>query len=269
MMRTARLRFTPRIAAVLEDMPKACRPFVHETQYFKSLHFSWTEVQSRMLKRAPDRLIVDYTRTMMGFLMFNHQPNRIAMLGLGGGSLAKFCHRELPLSRIDVVEINPHVVALRDEFHVPPDDERFHVHLGDGARFIEQSTQQFDVLLVDAYTREGIAPRLASQAFYNSCRHALSDNGIMIVNLYCEDADTHIDRIRRSFHGVVFAVEEKDHTNQVVFACAGDAFYRQQLGAFEASGYLSTPAWAVLKPVFCRIASVMQKKFGIGLPAPA
>ncbi len=30
-----------------------------------------------------------------------------------------------PAHEIDVVEINPHVVALRNEFCVPPDDERF------------------------------------------------------------------------------------------------------------------------------------------------
>lgn len=254
---------------MLEDLSEACQPFVHETQHYKSLHFSWMEAQSRMLKREPDRLIVDYTRTMMGFLMFNRQPARIAMLGLGGGSLAKFCHRELPQSRIDVIEINPHVVALRDEFHVPPNDERFHVHLDDGARFIEQATQRFDVLLVDAYTREGIAPRLASQAFYNSCRNALAGNGIMIANLYCEDVDTHIDRIRWSFHGAVFAVDEKDHTDRVVFACAGDAFHRQELSIFHAPGHLSIPAWAMLKPAFCRIVSMMQKQCGIGFPAPA
>ena len=35
------------------------------------------------------------------------------MIGLGGGSLVRFCHRHLPHSRMTVVEINPAVVALR------------------------------------------------------------------------------------------------------------------------------------------------------------
>ena len=52
---------------------------------------------------------------MMGFLLFIPSPARILMVGLGGGSLAKFCFRHLPDAAIDVVEINPHVIALRDD----------------------------------------------------------------------------------------------------------------------------------------------------------
>lgn len=253
----------------MEDVADACQPFVHETQHCKSLHFSWMDVQSRMLKREPDRLILDYTRTMMGFLLFNRRPDRIAILGLGGGSLAKSCYRELPLSRIDVVEINAQVVALRDEFHVPRNDERFQVHLVDGGYFIKQSPHQLDVLLVDAYTRDGIATELASQVFFNRCRYALADNGIMVVNVYCGDADALIDRIRRSFGGAVFTVDERDKRNRVVFACAGDTFHRQQPNAFVALGSLSPAARAMLTPAFSRIVSAMREQCETGLPVPA
>src|SRR5512146_1660508 len=98
------------------------RPFVHEGSNRKGLYFSISEIQSRMDLRDPFALDLEYTRTMMGFLLFRPDPRQIAMIGLGGGSLAKFCHRHLPAARLQVVEINPHVIALRDEFHVPPDD---------------------------------------------------------------------------------------------------------------------------------------------------
>ena len=47
----------------------------------------------------PDALVTAYTRKMMAFLLFNPAPKRIAMVGLGGGSLAKFCYRNLPKPR--------------------------------------------------------------------------------------------------------------------------------------------------------------------------
>ncbi len=243
---------------MLEHPVAMCEPFVEETQHYKSLHFDLSEFQSRMSKRKPDKLVLDYTRTMMGFLMFASQPDRIAMIGLGGGSLAKFCYRELPDARIDVVEINPQVVALRDAFLVPPDGERFHVHLDDGARFIKQSTRRFDVLLVDAYTRHGIPRRLASQEFYDSCRNALIDNGVMVLNLYCRDSDAHIDRIRHSFSGATFAMYENDGTNRVVFACAGDAFQHPALAPLDAPANLTPEARSLLKPAFLRVASAMR-----------
>ena len=103
------------------------RPFVHDNGDTRSLHFTLDELQSRMNKRHPWRLEVDYTRTMMGFLLLVPEPASISMVGLGGGSLAKFCYRQLPACRITVVEINPYVIALRRDFCVPDDDVRFEV----------------------------------------------------------------------------------------------------------------------------------------------
>jgi spermidine synthase len=242
---------------VLEDMNEMCEPFVEETRYHKSLHFDLSEYQSRMSKREPDKLVVDYTRTMMGFLLFNAQPERIAMLGLGGGSLAKFCFRELPHARIDVVEINPRVVALREEFLVPPDDARFRIHLDDGARFIAQSRGRFDVLLVDAYTRQGLPSRLASQEFYDNCRDALVEDGVMVLNLYCGNSDAQIERIRQSFGDAMFSIYEDDRTNRVVFALVGDAFRRRRFVRPQLSSHLTAAAWQLLKPAFRRIVSAM------------
>lgn len=243
---------------VLANASELCRPFVQETRDYKSMHFSISEMQSQMLKHEPHTLLADYTRTMMGFLIFDSQPYRVAMIGLGGGSLAKFCYRELPHARIDVVEINPHVIALREEFHVPPNDERFQVHLADGARFVGESSNAFDVLLVDAYTRDGIPSRLASLEFYNDCRNALTAHGIMVLNLYCDDADTHIDHIRQSFSGPVFIVDEMDDTNRVVFACVGNANRSCPTTPIRPPTHLRRSASSLLKPAFSRIASAMR-----------
>lgn len=235
-----------------------CRPFIDETRFYKSLHFSALAAQSRMLKQEPDRLVLDYTRTMMAFLLFNSQPDRIAMIGLGGGSLAKFCYRELPGARIDVVEINPHVVALREAFHVPPDDERFQVHLDDGARFIGQAPNRFDVLLVDAYTRDGIPGQLGSMEFYAACRDALRDGGVMVLNLYCRDSEAHIDRVRRSFGESVFSVDEADGTNRVVIACR-DGMARQRCPILQRRpAHIRPTAWSTLQSAFLRAKAAMQ-----------
>lgn len=53
----------------------------------RSLHFTIGEIQSSMRLDRPDELEVDYTRTMMGFLLLASRPRYIAMIGLGGGSL--------------------------------------------------------------------------------------------------------------------------------------------------------------------------------------
>lgn len=49
-------------------------PLVLEEDGEVSLHFGFPTIQSRMLKTDPDRLVLDYTRTMMGFLLFQPVP---------------------------------------------------------------------------------------------------------------------------------------------------------------------------------------------------
>src|SRR3546814_9997105 len=84
----------------------------------RSLLANWAFVQSIMSIDDPDRLMLDYTRQMMGFLLFNPSPQTIEMIGLGGGSLAKYCYKYLPDVSITAVEIDPEVIAVgRSEEH--------------------------------------------------------------------------------------------------------------------------------------------------------
>ena len=88
------------------------------------------------------------------------------MIGLGGGSMAKWCHRYLPRTDITAVEINPHVIALRDRFYIPPDDQRFRVLCENGTDYVARVTEETDVLIVDGFDINGQPPELCSQGFY-------------------------------------------------------------------------------------------------------
>lgn len=245
-------------AVPLEWASDFSRPYVYETRYCKSLHFNSVEVQSRMLKREPDRLALDYTRTMMGFLLFNPRPQRIAMIGLGGGSLAKFCFRHLPQTRMDVVEINPHVLALRDEFQVPPDDHRFRVHLADGAHFIAHASNPYDVLLVDGYTQDGVPATLSSQEFFRRCREVLSVDGILVVNLICVDSGAHIDRIQQCFPGTVVTVDETTCSNRIVFAFVSDLVRTGRIINNELTRMLCPTVVSLLRRNFANVIAATQ-----------
>ena len=91
----------------------------------RSLHIGGLAIQSAMRTAAPDRLALHYTQAMMAFLLFNASPEQILMVGLGGGSIAKFVHRRMPDTRMTVVELRDEVVrAARSWFDLPADDER-------------------------------------------------------------------------------------------------------------------------------------------------
>lgn len=232
--------------------PQQPKPSLCRTDTTLSLHFSWHETQSCMDLRQPEALNLEYTRTMMGFLLFVPEPESIAMVGLGGGSLTKFCHRHLPRTRIRVIEINPHVIALRNEFEVPPDDQRLSVVLGDGARFVRSCPERFDVLMIDGYDDNGLPPALSSQRFYNDCRELLTPGGILVVNLHCGQRrwQRPAERIRRSFNGTTVIVKDDDGSNTIVFASRNKLSALPYRGAFRGG---DKNAVAALRAAFARV----------------
>lgn len=238
------------------------RPFVYEDRGTKALQFSISEIQSRMDLRDPYALDLEYTRTMMGFLLFLPEPRHIAMIGLGGGSLAKFCHRHLPQAFVQVVEINPHVLALREHFHVPPDGERFQVIHGDGAQFVRHRAVRPDVLMVDGFDSDGLPPRLCSQRFYDHCHGMLQPGGMMVANLHRghRQYDRHLDRIQRSFGGAVLVVDDGDLSNSVVFACRGTALESARAGVVRRPRGLDRAASAQLLGAFARVSRALRDR---------
>jgi spermidine synthase len=209
-------------------------PIVYQDGGRLTLQFQIGEIQSEMLTNNPNFLALSYTRTMMAFMLFHKEPKRIAMIGLGGGSMPKWCYRQLPAADITIIEINPKVIALRDQFYIPPDNDRFRVLCGDGADYVARTSELMEVLLVDGFDIHGQPPQLCSQKFYDDCYRALAPDGLLVVNLCGLEDRRSIDRIRRSFDDRVLVTIPEDGENKVVFAIKGERLWMKD----EPSGEL-------------------------------
>jgi len=224
------------VSVVREDslMPT---PFVEEDEGTVSLYFKAGSIQSQMRKEAPVDLLFTNTRIMTSLLRFNPSPRSIAMIGLGGGSVAKWCHRHLPHADITIVEINPHVIALRDSFYIPGDDHKFRVLCEDGADYVARAPEKTDVLIVDGFNLHGQPPELCSQVFYDNCYHALTSSGLMIVNLCGDSDEANIRRIGNSFSNQISIVTSGDN-DLVVFARKGKSPRSQRGGSLYSENAL-------------------------------
>lgn len=196
------------------------KPFIVDTGRRRALQFDLNCEQSAMLRHDPYRLALTYTRKMMAFLVFNRTPRRVLMLGLGGGSLAKFCHRHLPRTALTAVEINSDVLALREEFQIPADDDRFRVIREDAAAYLTALRRLKDVILVDACNHTGIAPELNSLDFYHHAWRCLSREGVLVANICGEPYSraAHLTRIRTVFGEACVALRAREEDNVIVFA---------------------------------------------------
>lgn len=194
---------------------------VSETFGVRSLHIGSDTIQSSMRIARPYDLELSYTRSMMGFLLFNERPSRVLMIGLGGGSLAKFIYHRLPWVTIEIVEVNPRVIDIaRQYFHVPQDDARFTVIVGNGAEHVARDGRGADVIAVDGYDGESQAAELSDAAFYEACRRRLNGGGILVVNLWGSDRnfDETLLRIETAFPAGTLCLPAEKPGNIVVLA---------------------------------------------------
>lgn len=219
-------QFDQMLAWTAQATPEAGKPYLTEKGGILALNFDVMSVQSEMYIDRPDELVISYTRAMMSFLLLDPAPARIAMIGLGGGSLAKYCRRYLPQADISVVEISSEVIALRNEFAIPADDARFRVLLGNGAEWVTDASLQPDVLIVDGFDTDGLPAQLCSQRFYDDCFAMLADNGILVVNLWggYPHYDEYLARIHTSFADRVVIVDAEDSVNKIVLATKNSTF---------------------------------------------
>ncbi|MEA5123418.1 fused MFS/spermidine synthase [Xanthomonas floridensis] len=202
----------------MSEAPPPLRAALRRSWRALELSFSDDTVQTRMARWAPHRLVLPYTRSMLAAVWLQPHPARIGLIGVGGGAQLKFCHRYLRHARIEAVEADAQVLALRDAFALPPDDARLEISLGDGAQWIGGRDGRYDLLLLDAYDADGIPPTLCTSEFYAQCRAALTPGGVMALNLYDVPVAEPLAQLRSIFDGLVLVLPEQDLRNQVVIA---------------------------------------------------
>lgn len=231
--------------------PPDPRPQVHTRGNRRLLEFRPGMVQSEMKLSHPDDLVLAYCRAMMCFTLFQPQPAHIVMVGLGGGSLAKFCYRYLPHARITVLELRADVIALRNQFAIPPDDDRLRIIHADAASYMRQLRGSADVLLVDGFDEHGLPAPLGSAAFYADCRRALRPGGVLVTNIFSYDPSygVMLRRLRHAFGGRICTLRGVAGNNRIWFAVPG----AQPSPALAMQRALAGQRWLPWRPLLNRL----------------
>ena len=220
---------------------------VSEERGVRHLHIGGEAIQSAMRLAAPFALELDYTRCMMSFLLFHPAPRRALMIGLGGGSLAKFFHRRLAGLRTHVVESDVRVIAAaRALFHLPPDDARLSVEHGDGVAAL--APECCDTLVVDGFDDEATPTALVSRAFFDAAWCALEAPGALVMNFMDDDRqlDRSLQRLELAFGGAVVALHAPRDPNVIAIGLKGAP------PAFE---------WSVLRARAAALAARLELPF--------
>ncbi|MEF8788392.1 MAG: fused MFS/spermidine synthase, partial [Planctomycetota bacterium] len=130
----------------------------------------------------------EYSRLVFAGLLYQPRPERILVVGLGGGVIPRELHHYYPRAKIDVVEIDPAIPRVARRFFRFPDDPRINVHVADGRAFIEKVAagddgQKYDLIVLDAYGEGSIPFHLLTREFLQTVKSIRASDGAIVSNL--------------------------------------------------------------------------------------
>ncbi|MEK0163386.1 polyamine aminopropyltransferase [Phaeobacter sp. JH20_36] len=125
--------------------------------------------------------------------MLTHVPilahgnaKRVLIIGGGDGGMAREALRHPSVEHVTMVEIDGGVVEFSKEY-LPMlsdgafDDARLNLVINDGALFMKENTEKFDVIIVDSTDPIGPGEVLFTDTFYGHAARSLTEDGIIVT----------------------------------------------------------------------------------------
>ena len=151
----------------------------------RCLYFSRSRgIQSSMILSAPERLDLEYSQAMVAALALQGAPQDVLLIGLGGASIPKFLQKEFPDLRLDIVELDPDVVRVCQEYFEFRGSPGVRVIVMDGRMYLKRAEKTYDVILLDAYAADHVPFHLTTLEFVELAKERLRAGGVVASNLW-------------------------------------------------------------------------------------
>ncbi|MBA2487621.1 MAG: fused MFS/spermidine synthase [Nitrospira sp.] len=174
---------TPPVAGLVhqEDSPYQ-QVRVRDDDLFRYLVLdrTWHAV---MWRADPVTLFLPYSQLMVAAVALAPEPKRGLILGHGGGSLAKWLDLVWPELELDVVEFDPVVVQMAEQYFEYRPPANHHVFVKDARVFLRDTNVTYDVIWVDAFARHLVPFHLTTVEFFSELRSRMNPNGVVALNL--------------------------------------------------------------------------------------
>ncbi|MBT8131830.1 MAG: fused MFS/spermidine synthase [Gammaproteobacteria bacterium] len=163
---------------VTDDDNVRCLKFTHKRR---------ASQQSCIDTSNPYRLVLPYTHLGMGGLLISPRPERVLVLGLGGGTIPDLFAELYPGIEIDVVEIDPAVVAGARRYFGFKESAGTRVFVEDGRVNVRRALRRgkkYDYILLDAFNGDYIPEHMMTQEFLQDCKALLTKDGVLVANTF-------------------------------------------------------------------------------------
>lgn len=132
-----------------------------------------------------DELPFNYTKYYLLYRLLNPQAEKALFLGEGAYTVPRrLLLEQNNLKKVEVVEIEPQLYSLAQQYFGLPQDPRLFNHIDDGRHFLKRTKENYDLIFADVfYSLFSIPSHFTTQEFFSLAKSKLSDNGIFLMNL--------------------------------------------------------------------------------------
>jgi len=178
--------------------------------------------QSCMLVKDPERLVFNYTKMLFSSLLLNPNPERILIIGLGGGTMSNTLHQIFPRAVITNVEIDPAVIKVARSYFDFFENEHVTSVAQDGRIFVKRAAikqKKYDWIIFDAFNGDYIPEHLMTQEFLQETKQLLSENGVLAANTFSvSDLYRYESATYKSVFGDFLNVRNNNNSNRIILA---------------------------------------------------
>ena len=178
--------------------------------------------QSCLLKSDPQQLVFNYTKLLLTGLFVKSEPQRILIIGLGGGTMSNTLHSLLPNSKIDNVEIDQSVINVARKYFGFIENDNVNTYSQDGRVFIKRALlkkQNYDWIILDAFNGDYIPEHLLTKEFLMEVKSLLAPKGIVTANTF---SSSELYRYESATYKAVFGdfyqVSNDTNNNRIILA---------------------------------------------------
>lgn len=168
---------------------------------------------------SPTELVSPYVQGMVLALVFVSDVHRVLLIGLGGGSMARFLRRYFPSVSLSAIEASAPVINLaRQYFFLPEEGEGFRVYCADAEEMLRLKRRPKEIIFVDIPCQR--QPVLASENFFKHCYGRFQEQGIFVTHVCCETKEAqknYLSLLGSVFTGGIWCIPLKDF-DEIVFA---------------------------------------------------
>ncbi|MFQ6135282.1 MAG: spermidine synthase, partial [Nitrososphaerales archaeon] len=154
---------------------------------------------SAMYLNGSNNSVFLYTDYFHIAFVFNPEIESVLFIGGGGFSGPKKFLEDYSDLTVDVVEIDPEVVNVAENYFDVRDDPRLKVFTEDGRIFLSRTDKKYDLIVLDAYSKTYVPFHLMTVEFFEAIDRHLNPNGVVVSNMISSLIGDTSDLIRAEY----------------------------------------------------------------------